>query len=147
MWQFTLKALLGTVLVIAVVLAVLFAVPAGIRILALFVGILALPAPLVTMFLSGNVTARSFATGSLIAYAAWFIIVGIPGGFQAITYYSTFMVPVAALGTPGTVPGYFLFAGLYAPWIVVIAGGLLSVTTRTLVERSSRPPQERTVEK
>ena len=85
MFRFSLLALMSTVVAAAVACAVLFVFPPWLRASALFVGVLAIPGPLYVLYRNGGFAGRSFALGGLVAYAAWFIIVGVPGGFGVVT--------------------------------------------------------------
>jgi hypothetical protein len=136
MLRFSLKAAFLFILLAALVCTVLFAVPEHVRIAILFLGVLALPGPLAVVARQGGRQSRAFALGGLIAYGAWFVLVGIPAGLFAAQQFGAYMaVPLSSFRSsvlPGgsgnfIVPTYLLFAGLYAPWFIVPLAGLASV--------------------
>jgi hypothetical protein len=157
MFQFTMRGLLGLIVLAAVVCTVLFAIPPGYRVAALAVGAMALPGPLVVGFLYGRQWIKAFAAGALVGYAAWFVILGIPAGWQAkqslgsTVGTSVFELATVSAGPPASptfgYAGYpagttiyrfgdfVLFAGLYAPWFVVLVGGLSSLCVYELRSR------------
>lgn len=144
MARFTVKALLGALALASVAFAVIFAFPPHVRIATLFVGVLVLPGPLVVALRYGAAGARTFALSGLVSYAAWFVVVGIPAGWDAAHQLDLHGVSLSALATtpsPGGgilgQPGvsyaigfYLLYAGLYAPWFVVAFGGTLGLIVR-----------------
>src|SRR3954454_21967584 len=100
---------LGTLLILIALFAVLFAVvllvPEWLRIIALFIGVLALPGPLVVMCRHGNPASRAFALGGLVSYGVWFTIVGIPCAFHAAAQYEG-MMGVSIRGITATSNGF-----------------------------------------
>ena len=137
MFRFSLLALMSTVVAAAVACAVLFVFPYWLRASALFVGVLAIPGPLYVLYRNGGFAGRSFALGGLVAYGAWFIIVGVPGGFGVVTSstqlnlgsvaYFTDQPFAANIGQNVNLSGYVFFAMLYAPWLIVPLAGLTSL--------------------
>jgi hypothetical protein len=145
MLRYSLATLLGVVAAAAIVCAVLFAVPTGIRLVVLFVSVLAMPGPLFVAWRQGNKPLKAAAGSALVAYAAWFAVIGIPVGLSAASLYrDIYNITVLDLqttipsgGTTGmVVSGYLVFAGLYVPWLAVTAAGLGGLAMHALVERA-----------
>jgi hypothetical protein len=141
MLRFSLSTLLILVAVFAIVCAILLMAAEWLRIITLFIGVLALPGPLVVMCRHGNPASRAFALGGLVSYGVWFTIVGIPCAFHAAAQYEG-MMGVSIRGITATSNGfseglivysYDLFAGLYAPWFVVFMAGIGSLLVHWLV--------------
>jgi hypothetical protein len=137
MFRFSLLALMSTVVAAAVACAVLFVFPYWLRASVLFVGVLAIPGPLYVLYRNGGFAVQSFALGGLVAYGAWFIIVGVPGGFGVVTSstqlnlgsvaYFADQSFAANIGQNVNLSGYVFFAMLYAPWLIVPLAGLTSL--------------------
>ena len=144
--RFSLKAIFGLILVAAIVCGVMFAAPQHIRLAALFVGVLAMPGPLVSLAVFGRGRMRVFAAAGLSAYGAWFVLVGIPGGFYAMNHFSDYVgislsnfgASLSGAGAMGggyggggmafvVVPTYLLLSWLYAPWLIVPLAGIAAV--------------------
>ena len=85
MLRFSLSALMLTVVAAAIACAVLFVFPPWLRASTLFVGVLAIPGPLYVLIRIGGPSRKAFAQGGFVAYAAWFIVVGVPSGFGIVT--------------------------------------------------------------
>jgi hypothetical protein len=143
MFRFSLATLLILIAVFAAVFAAILLVPEWLRIILLFIGVLALPGPLVVMCRYGTPASRAFALGGLVSYGVWFIIVGVPCAFHAAAQYEGMMgYSVTGITTRSTgfsegliVYSYDLFAGLYAPWFVVLIAGSVSLLIHWLVGR------------
>lgn len=148
MLRFSLKAIFALILTAAVVCAVLFAFSEHVRLATLFVGVLAMPGPLASLAAHGKGRFRIFALGGLAAYGAWFILIGIPGGFFAMNHFgehlritlsdfgssaqATLPGGFGGFGAPLTVPGYLALAWLYAPWFIVLLAGASAVAAHAL---------------
>ncbi len=141
--RFSLRALLGFVFLAAIVCAVLFAFPVWLRVSALLVGVLAMPGPLAILARRSEGPARTFGVAGFVAYLAWFIFIGIPGGFAIATISAPFSGTIEWLGSqPASttieslnIPGYLFWAGLYAPWIIVPLAGLTALFIHWLIEK------------
>lgn len=132
-FRFSLKAIFGLMAVVAVACAVLFAAPEYLRLTILFLGVIAMPGPLAVLARYGAPHMRAFGLGGLVAYAAWLVLVGVPGSLFAMRELGQYVrVPLSEFGTntgvaPGgrlaamTISSYLVYAGLYAPWIAVPA--------------------------
>ena len=145
MFRYSLATLLGVVAAAAVVCAVLFAVPTGVRVVVLFMSVLAMPGPLFVAWRQGSKALKAAAASALVAYAAWFVLIGIPVGFSAARTFDdihnvtvlTLQTTIPTAGMAGlAVPSYLVFAGLYAPWLAVTAAGLSGLAIHALVERA-----------
>lgn len=138
-FRFSLKAIFGLMAVVAVACAVLFAAPEYLRLTILFLGVIAMPGPLAVLARYGAPHMRAFGLGGLVAYAAWLVLVGVPGSFFAMREFGQYMgVPLSGFGTnigvaPGgrrtamTISSYLVYAGLYAPWIAVPAASIAAL--------------------
>ena len=149
MFRFSLLTLLILVAICGVVCAILLMAEEWFRIVGLFIGVLALPGPLVVMCRHGNPASRAFALGGLVSYGVWFTIVGIPCAFHAAAQYEG-MMGVSIRGVTATSNGtseglvvysYDLFAGLYAPWFVVSMAGVGSLLVHWLVPGAGSKPE------
>jgi hypothetical protein len=135
MIRFSVRTLLAFVLLAAIVCAILFALPEGWKILSLFIGVLALPGPLVVLSRRGTPAGKAFALGGLASYLVWFAMVGLPCGIHAVYQYGeVYIAPIASISTNPNSPdavisvsAYYLFGGLYMPWIIVLVAGIGSV--------------------
>jgi hypothetical protein len=145
MFRFSLRTLLISIAVLAAIFAVLFAVPEWLRIVTLFIGVLALPGPLVVLSRNGTPASKAFALGGLVSYGVWFVIVGVPCAFHAAAQYEGMMgYSVTGITTKSAgfsegliVYSYDLFAGLYAPWFVVLMAGFGSLLIQWLLGRAT----------
>ena len=145
MLRFSLSALMLTVLAAAIACAVLFAFPPWLRASTLFVGVLAVPGPLYVLIRIGGRSGKAFAQGGLVAYAAWFIVVGVPCGFGIVTastqtnlnsiLYFADQPLTETIGATLNLSGYAFFALLYAPWLIVPLAGFSSLTIGWLAGR------------
>ena len=144
MFRFSIRAALGLMFLVAMICTVLFAVPTHLFLAIIFVGVMALPATLISGVWHRRRFFRIFTRGALVAYSVWFVIVGIPGGFQAMRTFADYTgVPFSGgIGTSFTgpskgmmaVPSYLLWAGLYAPWFVVLFGGAFAVLVDLILD-------------
>jgi hypothetical protein len=145
MLHYSLRALMLVVLAAAIACAVLFAFPPWLRASALFVGVLAMPGPLYVLYRIGDRSSKAFALGGLVAYVAWFIVVGVPSGFGIVTASSQTNLGSVVLfadqpltdtiGVSLNLSGYVFFALLYAPWLIVPLAGFSSMAIRWLAGR------------
>jgi hypothetical protein len=145
-FRFSLRTALGFMGVVALGCAVLFAVPEYVRLSVLFVGVLMMPGPLAVMARSGSAPARAFCLAGLVSYAAWFVLIGIPSGFFVVQQFGQYVaVPLTQYGTglkglaTIVLPTYLVYAGLYAPWIVVPLSGACSLLGHIVCETGRRP--------
>jgi hypothetical protein len=150
-FRFSLKAIFGLMAVVAVACAVLFAVPEYLRLTILFLGVISMPGPLAVLARYGAPHMRAFGLGGLVAYAAWLVLVGVPGSFFAMRELGQYMaVPLSGFGTnigaarggtPAavTITTYLVYAGLYAPWIAVPAACIAALGAQLVAgERTAR---------
>jgi len=142
MLRFGLRALFGIVLLAAVACAVVLVLPAWLRVATLFIGVLALPGPLVVMLRYGGRGAKSFALGGLAAYIVWLLVVGVPMGFAMMRSNDPVVIgsviQLAELSLPEVFKytvqnAYVLLGVLYAPWLVVMLAGLASLVVYRLI--------------
>lgn len=141
--RFSLRAIFGVVLLAAVVCAVLLAFPGWLRVSALLVGVLAMPGPLAIMARSENRLAKTFGVAGFVAYAAWFIVIAVPGGFAIATLAAPFSGTVVGLSSETassmieqiSIPGYLYWSALYAPWLIVPLAGLTAVLIRWIIDK------------
>jgi len=148
MLRFSLGALMLVVLAAGVACAVLFVFPPWLRASALFVGVLAIPGPLFALFRLGSRSGKAFALGGLVAYAAWFIVVGVPCGFGIVTASMQTNLgsvlsfaeqpPTETIGQGLNLSGYVFFALLYAPWLTVLLAGMAAWVVHLLVAKGAR---------
>ena len=154
--KFSLRAIFALIAVVAVLCTVLFVVPEYIRICILFVGVVTMPGPLVSLAFYGSRELKAFALGALAAYGAWLVLVGVPAAFFAMNHFGEYIgAPLSGYRTtfpigqpPGVgrggvviiVPSYLVYAGLYLPWIGVPFAGLIAlvgqIATRPVTPRN-----------
>src|SRR5262245_11308991 len=101
MFRYSIRTLLALVLIAAVICAVMFAFPLWLRVLVLFVGVLAMPGPLVVMLRGGGPAAKSSALGGLVAYAVWLACIGFPAGFEKSANFGQFWSEITFGGFGG----------------------------------------------
>jgi hypothetical protein len=128
--RYSIGQLLFLVALVAVACFVWVA-PAIVRVPLLFITVLAMPGPLVVLLRSGGRSAQSFALGSLVAYAAWLVMGGIPCAVYVSHRFMKGGIPDASnirwnieRFVDSYYPGY---VGLFAPWIIVPLAGAVSV--------------------
>ena len=141
-FRFSLQAIFGLTAVVAVACAVLFAAPEHLRLTILFLGVIAMPGPLAVLARHGAPPMRALGLGGLVAYAAWLVLVGVPGSFFATRELGQYVrVPLSGFGTnigvapggrlaPLTISSYLVYAGLYAPWIAVPAASIAALAAQ-----------------
>ena len=133
MLQFSLKALLLVVAVVAVACTVLFALPPNAGRVVLLIGVVALPGPLVVAYLRGSRRTRSFALGALVAYAVWLIVIAIPISFIATRRFDDYHFITWQNLNTFPVSSYTSLAALKLPWLMVLLAGLISLAVDWLV--------------
>ncbi len=141
--RFSLRALLALVFFAAIVCAVLLGFSVWLRVSSLFIGVLAMPGPLAILARSGNPSAKTFGVGGFIAYAAWFIVVAVPGGFAIATLSASFSGTIKGLADEPvgltieqlSFPAYLYWSTFYAPWLIVPLAGVTALLVRWIVEK------------
>jgi hypothetical protein len=133
--RYSIRALLLMVAFVALVCFVILAAPSIVRASILFVAVVIMPVPLFVFLRHGGRKVRTFAFGSLVAYAVWLVL----GGFPCAAMVAYRFIHGARQDTKRQieyiVDGYYAgYVGLYAPWIVVPFAGAVALVVHWLVE-------------
>jgi hypothetical protein len=133
--RFGMQTLLALVTMVALACAVLFVAPPIVRVAALFVAVSVMPAPLLVLLRHGGREIQTFALGSLVGYATWLVLGGLPCAAMVAYRFMRGSRQDIKTQTEYIIDGYYAsYVGLYAPWIIVPLAGAIALIVHWLMQ-------------